>query len=233
MYSFLARVSEEDLAVQICHEDGFQLIWILVKWIFLGKSTPTEKRLGLKRLFCCGWFLYLGKECISGQERGARTSKYKNQALFWIIVLLWEGLFSEKRLASSPLNNLSRFTVPLSHAESCILPKPGTDAVSWWQTGLAQWGLNSSVVMHGRSAGEEHLNLESWSQSCQGTAPRPVGFLPCALMWWLLTCDASPGSPGNWARTSGHVDLFQSELLRPFQTSILEGGMVLPVETVV
>ena len=26
MYSFLARVSEEDLAVQICHEDGFQLI---------------------------------------------------------------------------------------------------------------------------------------------------------------------------------------------------------------
>ena len=26
MYSFLARVSKEDLAVQICHEDGFQLI---------------------------------------------------------------------------------------------------------------------------------------------------------------------------------------------------------------
>lgn len=26
MYSFLALVSEEDLAVQICHEDGFRLI---------------------------------------------------------------------------------------------------------------------------------------------------------------------------------------------------------------
>lgn len=26
MYSFLALVSEEDLAVQICREDGFQLI---------------------------------------------------------------------------------------------------------------------------------------------------------------------------------------------------------------
>lgn len=51
--------------------------------------------------------------------------------------------------------------VPLSRAEPCILPEPGTDAVRWWQTGLAQQGLNSSAVIHGRSAGEEHLNLES------------------------------------------------------------------------
>lgn len=52
VHSFLALVSLEDLAVQIYHEDGFQLIWILLKWIFLGKSTPTEKLLGMKRLFC-------------------------------------------------------------------------------------------------------------------------------------------------------------------------------------
>ena len=230
MYSFLALVSEEDLAVQICHEDGFRLIWILVKWIFLGKSTPTEKKLGLKRLFCCGWFLYLGKECIWGQERGARTSKCKNQALFWVIVLLWEGLFSEKRLASSPLNNLSRFMVPLSRAEPCILPEPGLMPSVGGRQG---WHGRGSIPALWCTEEVQERSIWELTQSCRGTSPCPAGFLPPALLWWPLTCDASPGSPGNWVRTSGHVDLFQSELLRAFQTSILEGGMVLPVETVV
>lgn len=40
----------------------------------------------------------------------------------------------------------------------------------------------------------------------------------------LMTCDTLPVFPGKWVRTFEHVNFFQSELLRDFQTSILERG---------
>lgn len=130
--------------------------------------------------------------------------------------------FPEESGFISTEQSVQALLCPCSHFEFLILPEPVAHAICWHNVGFIP-ALCCAKLIHVRNLlREELLNPESRSHSTQARYHDLRDFCLVLFCGDLMTCDLLPVSPGKRVRTFKRMNLFQSELFRDFQTSILE-----------